>query len=354
MEIPNNFNYKISVPDLGDIVKYGTLKTASDLNCLRIATVEEVHYEDLTVTVRLLNKKTVGRNKDGTPHVRDYALIRAKICYCCPFITFPISKGDDCVLLFSDREIESWFINGDAQPVNHQRMHDLTDAFAIFGIRSLPKMIEVMQDALHLNYSKVIAENFHATNGTSGTFVSKDNKTITVVDGIVTSMTGGGDDPSITADEVINALGYTPANTELSNLETAGKAVIDGQWVNIDQSILSATTSLNGSTNLSYRIDVPNDGHKYEVMIRGNGFTGSTSGNEIYIIIKGNEDTMTRYICRARNANSGTFAAAGTAICTLSYVASGSTNFTLLRDTSWNGSCSELRAIAYRRIGTNS
>lgn len=194
MEIPNTFNYKASVPDISNVIQFNALKTASELNCMRIATVEEVHYDDLTVTVRLLNKRTLGQNPDGTPNVRDYALIRAKICYCNPFITFPISVGDDCVLLFSDREIESWFINGDTQPVNYQRMHDLTDAFAIFGIRSIPRMIQIAQDCLHLNYSKVVAENFQATNGvgTDGQpvqFVSQDGKTITVKYGIITDVT---------------------------------------------------------------------------------------------------------------------------------------------------------------------
>jgi hypothetical protein len=143
------------------------------------------------------------------------------------------------------------------------------------------------------------------------------------------------------------------ADTDLNNLSATGKAVIDGQWVSIDQQIISAATSLNGSTNLSYRIDVPDDGHKYEVMIRCNGYTGSTSGNEIYIAVTGNEDTMSRYACRARNANSGTYAASGTVICTMSYVASSGKNLTVSRSTNWNGSCTELRAIAYRRIGTN-
>lgn len=219
MEIPNAFNYKASVPDISNAIKYSGLKTASDLNCMRIATVEEVHYDDLTVTVRLLNKKTLGQNSDGTLNVTDYALIRAKICYCCPFITFPISVGDDCVLLFSDREIESWFINGDAQPVNYQRMHDLTDAFAIFGIRSIPKMIEVMQDALHLFYGssqiylkdetvdivgnttitgntqnngtitatgQIKAPSLWAGNGATGTFKDRSDKRIEVSNGIIT------------------------------------------------------------------------------------------------------------------------------------------------------------------------
>lgn len=205
MEIPNNFNYKASIPDISDVIRFGTLKTASDLNCLKIATVEEFHPEDLTVTVRLLNKRTLGQNKDGTPNVRDYALIRAKICYCNPYITNDIKQGDDCLLLFSDREIESWFINGDAQPVNYQRMHDLTDAFAIFGIRSIPKMISILADCLNLFYGNsniaisdelinitsplVQASNLHAMNGASGSIIDSDGKTLaTVVDGIITEI----------------------------------------------------------------------------------------------------------------------------------------------------------------------
>ena len=195
MDLPNTFQYKISRPDMSNIIKYSNLKTASELNCLKIATVVEFHPDDLTVTVNLLNKKTVGQNKDGTPVVRDYALIRAKVCFCNPYVTYPINVGDDCLVLFSDREIESWFINGDAQPVNYTRMHDLTDAFAIFGIRSLPRMIEIMQDALHLNCSKVVAENFQANNGAETsksdagtTFTSYDGKTITVKYGIITDI----------------------------------------------------------------------------------------------------------------------------------------------------------------------
>lgn len=189
MEIPNNFNYKASVPDISNVVKFSGFDFASKLNCVRIASVEEVHYDDLTVTVRLLNKKTLGLNKDGTPNVSDYPLIRAKICFCNPFITSPINKGDECILLFSDREIESWFINGEANPLAYQRMHDITDAFAIFGIRSLPNMIRILQDALHLNYSKVIAENLHAGNGASGQIIDTYGKVLAdVTDGIITKV----------------------------------------------------------------------------------------------------------------------------------------------------------------------
>lgn len=196
MEIPNNFNYKASVPDISNVVKFSGFDFASKLNCVRIASVEEVHYDDLTVTVRLLNKKTLGLNKDGTPNVSDYPLIRAKICFCNPFITNPINKGDECILLFSDREIESWFINGEANPLAYQRMHDITDAFAIFGIRSLPNMIKFATDCLNLMYqgnSLQIKKNCIVTGGvqciSDGEHTVTNGSKIKTKNGIITSIT---------------------------------------------------------------------------------------------------------------------------------------------------------------------
>lgn len=218
MQTINKFNQMASssMIDMGQILKTACLSNASELNCVRIGIVEEFYPEDLTVQVRIANKRTIGMNEDGTPRVRDFAPIYAKICYCNPFITNPVKKGDECVLLFSDREIESWFINGDVNPDSHTRMHDLTDAIAIFGIRSLPNMIEVLTNALHLFYGNsdiqllenqininssllnivgnttqngtITATNLNATASATGTFRSSDNKTITVKNGIITSI----------------------------------------------------------------------------------------------------------------------------------------------------------------------
>lgn len=169
MQTINKFNQLGSVPDMGQIIKSSGLSMASELNCMRIAIVQEFYPEDLTVQVQIAGKKTVGLNPDGTQRVREYAPIYAKVCYCNPFITYPIKKGDECVLLFSDREIESWFINGDVNPEGYTRMHDLTDAVALFGIRSIPNMISILSNALHLFYgnsSIELTENGVNINGT--------------------------------------------------------------------------------------------------------------------------------------------------------------------------------------------
>ena len=205
MEFPNSFNQLSTAPDLIQVLEGVSSQAAYELNCMRIGIVQTFHVDDLTVDVLIANKKGIGYNPNGSPIVRDYAQIRAKVVFCNPFITCPINPGDECVLLFSDREIESWFINGEANAEGYPRMHDLTDAVAIFGIRSLPKMISVLADCLNLFYGTsnialnsdhiningdtVQASNFHAMNGATGSLVDSNGKKLAdVVDGIITDI----------------------------------------------------------------------------------------------------------------------------------------------------------------------
>lgn len=51
-------------------------------------------------------------------------------------LTFPIAKGDECVVVFSSRCIDSWWSKGGVQSPLHSRMHSLSDGFALVGVRS--------------------------------------------------------------------------------------------------------------------------------------------------------------------------------------------------------------------------
>lgn len=65
----------------------------------------------------------------------------------CPVVTiqgggagafFPIKKGDGCLLLFADQNIDYWFLNGkEAALPASARMHDLSDGFVLVGVNSL-------------------------------------------------------------------------------------------------------------------------------------------------------------------------------------------------------------------------
>lgn len=212
MQIQSKFNQLSNKSNLITIIKAALQKNSLEFNCMRIGIIKAFYPEDLTVDVLIANKKTIGLNADGTQITQDYALIRAKICYCNPFITFPLTQseesltlGEECIVLFSDREIESWFINGDVNPEGYPRMHDLTDAVAIVGIRSLPKMINILADCLNLFYGQsnialsedhinitsptVQISNLQAMNGASGNIVDSNGKILAKVEyGIITEI----------------------------------------------------------------------------------------------------------------------------------------------------------------------
>lgn len=205
MQKLSKFNQLSTTPDFTTTLQNAINNMASDLNCVKIGIIQEFYPENLTAQVLLSNKKLIGLNPNGTQNIKDYPPIYSKVCYCCPFVTYPIKKGDECVLLFSDRELETWFINGQTNGDKYPRMHDLTDAIAIVGIRSLPKMIQILADCLNLFYgnsnialsedhinitsSTVQASNFQAMNGASGNIVDSQGKMLAKVEyGIITEI----------------------------------------------------------------------------------------------------------------------------------------------------------------------
>ncbi|MGA3827400.1 Gp138 family membrane-puncturing spike protein [Pseudomonas chlororaphis] len=56
-------------------------------------------------------------------------------------LTFPVEPGDECLVVFSSRCIDSWWQSGGIQAQADLRMHDLSDGFALLGFRSQPRVI---------------------------------------------------------------------------------------------------------------------------------------------------------------------------------------------------------------------
>lgn len=56
-------------------------------------------------------------------------------------ITCPISVGDECLIVFSSRCIDGWWQSGGVQRPIEARMHDLSDGFALIGVRSQSRTV---------------------------------------------------------------------------------------------------------------------------------------------------------------------------------------------------------------------
>lgn len=57
-------------------------------------------------------------------------------------ITFPVKKGDECLVVFADMCIDAWWQSGGVQNQLETRRHDLSDGFAILGVSSVPNAIK--------------------------------------------------------------------------------------------------------------------------------------------------------------------------------------------------------------------
>jgi len=56
-------------------------------------------------------------------------------------LTFPVKKGDECLLNFCERSIDNWHQFGTIKVPGARRFHSLSDAVAFVGLSSLPNKI---------------------------------------------------------------------------------------------------------------------------------------------------------------------------------------------------------------------
>lgn len=126
----------------------------NDINCCRVAIVNEFYPESLQVQVNIANKMVVNIKDDGSQITQDYAPITAKICYAGNGVSYPLKPGDSGILLFNDRELESWYINGQVNQLSYDRCHSLTDAIFIVGLYPQPNLAnaQYIENCLHIFY----------------------------------------------------------------------------------------------------------------------------------------------------------------------------------------------------------
>jgi hypothetical protein len=106
------------------------------------------------------------------------------------YITCPISKGDPCIVLFNDRDLDPWFTAGTlGAPPNSTRMHSLADGIALVGIRPATNPIPSNGSAIVVHHPSIKLDgNAYVPAFPTDTFVSADGATVTVVNGFVTNI----------------------------------------------------------------------------------------------------------------------------------------------------------------------
>ena len=158
----------------------------------------------------------------------------------------------------------------------------------------------------------------------------------------------------------------TKLNTDLSNISSAGKKVLDGQWIKTQTRLmndvsLTNETGATAKTEVSVATILPDDNYCYELVVTwwlnatpptNTGEVNMIRGGFIYYDTTG-EGSYT-YSMAAQN-----YRISSTTVLSIPHLGTTTLTVTPSRKIALNiynnshGSMSDLSTVAYRRIGTN-
>ncbi len=128
-------------PDLRALLNAQMRILFSTLNCHQVGEVVSFDPVRQTASVKIaMNKQVV----DYRQRPARYTFVPYPVLTDCPVffasggdgrLTFPVTAGDPCLVLFNDRDIDNWFSGGPNTPPNSDRQHDLSDGMIIVGFR---------------------------------------------------------------------------------------------------------------------------------------------------------------------------------------------------------------------------
>lgn len=187
-----------------------------NMNCVKVATVLEFDPELMTVKCRVNNKRLKQLKQDGNQVLENYPDIYAKAHF---FgwgdvgSVYPIEPGMEGLLLFNDRELETWFMTSEPGKLAYDRCHDLTDALFICGLHSQPKipLLPYLEACLHIYYknSDIQIRDTSITTNTTDNTLNCTNNTINTTNHNINSVTNTITSTTTNITSLVNIVGNT-------------------------------------------------------------------------------------------------------------------------------------------------
>ncbi len=134
-----------SPPSLVNLLDALRDQLKKEINCAKVGVIQSFDAALQEVTVKVAQQQVTSIKPDGTRTLAEYPLLlRVPVLF--PSgggftLTFPISEGDECLVVFNDRQIDNWLTSGPGLPPSIGRVHDLSDGIAIVGLRSNPRAL---------------------------------------------------------------------------------------------------------------------------------------------------------------------------------------------------------------------
>ena len=159
-----------------------------DLRCASPGIIQAFDPETQTVEVQLAINERIKidgvESNETVPILVDVPIVIPQVKGYS--LTFPIEIGDECLVIFSDTCFDAWFQSGGIQNQMSLRRHDLSDGFAIIGVKSQPNVIPdyssttvQLRDNTGTNFLELGASSIRMVFGSSEVKLSSDSIDIT-------------------------------------------------------------------------------------------------------------------------------------------------------------------------------
>lgn len=151
-------------------------------------------------------------------------------------LTFPVKPNDECLVVFSDRCIDTWWQSGGFNNIQADlRMHDLSDGFALVGVSSVPQVIP-----------SISTTKAQLRNDAGTTFVEVDPA------GNIAAVASGNIDA--TAGGHINAVATTSASVTAPLIALVGNVSVTGNLTVVGNFNQTAGVATANGINLSTHV----------------------------------------------------------------------------------------------------
>jgi len=137
-------------PSLQDVLAAWKNDVMSSTNCHGVATIQSLRTVpvaggSIRVVTATMNYSRTYYEKvsEGNYQLKTFEY---PMMIDCPMITIggdtaalnmPVSPGDQCLILFNDRDLDNWFAGARTGPVASSRIHSFADAMALVGFNPL-------------------------------------------------------------------------------------------------------------------------------------------------------------------------------------------------------------------------
>lgn len=166
---------------LASLLELQRLNTLNTINCHQVGEIVSFDPQKQTAEIQIKMSYIVNGEIKQYPVLLD--------CPCVVLgggegrITFPITQGDSCLVIFLDRDMDNWYAGGQTMLPNTERMHSFSDAIAIVGIRNRQNQItDYLAEGTEWKYGgstiKLEENKVTVTNGTATVEISSGNVTI--------------------------------------------------------------------------------------------------------------------------------------------------------------------------------